>query len=144
MEISLKRVLWAGLAAGVVVALAGAGLVPIVGDDMAAAMARFQLAPMGPAAMAYFAAVSLLNGLAVVALHAVLLPLLKSWVQAALVAAGALWLFGYTLPNFANVAYGFMPMKLTIIGTLWGVLELGAGSLIGARLYRGSRPAPRA
>jgi hypothetical protein len=139
MPINLKRVIVGGLVAGLVVSVLGFGLVPIVGDEMRATLARFQLPPLSSGAMAYFGMVSLVMGLVLVWLYAALQPRMRPGPRTALTAAVAVWLVGYAVPNFANVAYGFMPLRLTVIGTLWGFLELGAGSLVGARLYDGGK-----
>jgi fatty acid desaturase len=136
MAINPKRVLLSGLLAGLSVSVCGLGLVPIVGHEMDGVLARFQLPPLSPAAMAYFLFTSLALGIALVWLYAAFQPRMEPGVKTALVAALTVWVIGYALPNFANVAYGFMPLRLTVVGTLWGLLELGVGSLVGARLYR--------
>ena len=34
------------------------------------------------------------------------------------------------------VVYGFMPLKLTVIGTIWGLGELLLAGIVGAKLYK--------
>ncbi|HET9929330.1 MAG TPA: hypothetical protein VFQ35_01525, partial [Polyangiaceae bacterium] len=74
MAINLKRVLVGGLVAGLTVAVCGAALVPIVGDEMREALSRLRLPPLTPGAMAYFGLVSLVIGLVLVWLYAALQP----------------------------------------------------------------------
>jgi hypothetical protein len=50
--------------------------------------------------------------------------------------AFVVWLFGYFFANTSMVVYGFMPAKLTAIGTAWGLLELTVASLVGSRFYK--------
>ncbi|HBZ26568.1 MAG TPA: hypothetical protein DEO54_10115 [Rikenellaceae bacterium] len=40
------------------------------------------------------------------------------------------------LPPLSNLAYGFMPVKLTVIGTIWGLGELLLAGIVGSRLYK--------
>ena len=34
------------------------------------------------------------------------------------------------------VVYGFMPVRLTVIGTFWGLSELILASIVGSKLYK--------
>ncbi len=44
------------------------------------------------------------------------------------------YLFLNTRDNL--VAYGFMPLNPVVIGTVWGLLELLAGGIVGSILYK--------
>ena len=136
MGINIKRVLLGGLVAWVVIAVCGFALVPMIGKEMDAVLAGFSLPPLGIGAMIYFAFVSLCVGMFLVWLFAAMLPRFKNRTKTALIAVLIVWVFGYCLHSFSMVAYGFMPMKITFIGTAWGLLELIAGSLIGTRFYK--------
>jgi hypothetical protein len=136
MGINIKRVLIGGLVAGVVIICSAIAMVPVVGNEMDLALLRFGLPPLSKGAMAYFAGVSLMLGMTLVWLHAAMLPRLKQRTKTAIAAALILWLHGCFFANVAMVMYGFMPVKLTVIGTTWGLFELLAGSLIGTRFYR--------
>lgn len=46
-----------------------------------------------------------------------------------------IWFLAYFGPNASNVAYGFMPISLTVVGTVWGLVELVVAGAVGARLY---------
>lgn len=139
MQINMPRVWFGGLVAGLTVMVSGAALVPMVGNDMDMALARLGLPPLSPAAMAYFVLVSFIVGIVLVWLYAAFIPRLGARITTALTAAAIVWLIGYLLPNVAKVFYGFLPVKLTLIGTAWGLIELAAGSLIGSRLYKERR-----
>ena len=55
--------------------------------------------------------------------------------KAAFIASILVWLLSYVFGNVSMAAYGFLPMGMTILGTLWGLVELVLAGLIGARLY---------
>jgi hypothetical protein len=131
-----KRIVLGGLIAAVIIILSAITMVPVVGNEMDLALAKFNLPPLSTGDMAYFVVVSLVLGFAVVWLYAVMLPRLKSHTKTAITAALFMWLIGYFFPNISMVVYGFMPVKLTIIGTVWGFFELLIASLIGTRFYK--------
>ncbi|MBK6909413.1 MAG: hypothetical protein IPK53_04840 [bacterium] len=136
MQINLCRVIRGGLVAGLLIIISAVTMVPVVGDDMNMALARFNLPPLSLGAMVYFAFVSISMGILLVWLYAALIPRFGKGPKTALIAAFILWFMGNLLPNVANVFYGFMPVKLTIIGIIWGLGELFVGSLVGTRIYR--------
>jgi hypothetical protein len=140
MDINLKRVIIGGLVAGIVILLCGSALVPLVGKDMDMALARFNLPPLSVGAMVYFVFTSLITGIVLVWMYAAMLPRLKHRTKTAISAAMILWLLAYFFANVAMVAYGFMPVKLTVIGTAWGLIETLAGGLIGTRFYKEKSP----
>lgn len=136
MQINTCRVVRGGLVAGLIIIASAFTMVPVVGDEMNMALARFDLPPLSPAAMVYFTFVSISMGIVLVWLYAALIPRLKPGPKTALIVAFIVWFVGYLLPNVANVFYGFMPVKLTIIGVVWGLAELVIGSLVGSRFYK--------
>lgn len=136
MSIRASRVLWPGLAAGLVINLSAFTMVPVVGGRFDEALAARGLPPLGPGAMAFFALVSLSLGVVLVWLYAAIRPRLGPGPRTAVVAAAVLWLVGYLLPNAALAVYGFLPAALTAVGTLWGLGELLVAGLLGAKLYR--------
>ena len=141
-EIHTRRVLIGGLAAGITIILSALGMVPLVGKEMDMTLARCGLPPLSKFAMAFFAVESLILGLTLVWLYAAMLPRLKQGTKTAIIAASIVWLLAYFFANFAMVIYGFMPARLAIIGTGWGLLELLLASLIGSRFYE-ERTDPR-
>jgi hypothetical protein len=46
----------------------------------------------------------------------------------------------YFLSNVSLLAYGFMPVKLTVIGTIWGLGELLLAGIVGSKLYKDVKP----
>lgn len=135
MAINPKRVLTGGLVAGVIILASAVLMVPVVGDQMDKALEARNLPAMGGGAMAFFALVSLSNGVALVWLYAAVRPRLGPGPRTAALVSLLVWFLAYFLANAANVAYGFMPVRLTVIGTAWGLVELLVAGMVGARLY---------
>ena len=122
--------------AGVVIIASAFFMVPVVGGQMDQALAARGLPPLSPMAMGFFTLSSLAHGLFLGWFYAAIRPRFGPGPRTAALTGLAVWVIAYGLPNLANVAYGFMPLKLTVIGTAWGLVELLTASLIGARLYR--------
>ena len=136
MNINLRSVLFAGLIAGLAIILSAATMVPIVGNEFDENLARFDLPPLGVGAIFYFTSVSLLFGIVVVFIYAAILPGMVTKYKAAIISSLLIWFLAYFLPNVSMIVYGFMPVKLTIIGTIWGLGEILLAGMVGARLYK--------
>lgn len=136
MAINLRRVLTAGLVAGLTISLSAIAMVPVVGDHMDAALEARGVPPLSTAAMAFFVAQSFLTGVLLVWLYAAVQPRLRPGPKTAAIVAGFVWLVGGCMANVSNVAYGFMPVGLTVVGTMWSLVELQLASQVGAYLYR--------
>lgn len=114
----------------------GSGLVPIIGRQMDEVLMKCSLPPLSAGAMIYFAIISLLLGVCIVGLYALIKPQFKSKKKAIIIISILIWYLYYICPNFALVAYGIMPFKLAAIGTAWGLLELLPSAVAGAKLYK--------
>lgn len=136
MAINGKRVLLGGLVAGLIINASAVLMVPVVGDRMTEALAARNVPPMGGGAMAFVVGVSFALGILLVGLYAAVRPRLGPGPRTAALCSLFLWFVSYFLANASNVAYGFMPMGLTVIGTAWGLVELLLAGWVGARLYR--------
>lgn len=132
----ITSVLKGGLVAGFIIILSAATMVPVVGNEMDMALAKFNLPPLSIGAMLFFFVVSLSLGITLIWLYAALLPRFKHRIKTAIIAALLIWFIGNFLANVSNVVYGFMPVKLTIIGIVWGLGELLLAGLIGSRFYK--------
>lgn len=135
MAINQLRVLKAGIAAGIVIIVSGVAMVPVVGDQMQAALKNRGLPPIGYGAMLYFALHSLVLGLVIVWLYAALQARFGQGLRTALVVSALVWFLAYFSANAAMVAYGFLPLILTAVGTAWGLVELLLAGTVGARIY---------
>jgi len=135
MTINIKRFITSGLVAGVIIIIIGFALVPIIGNQMNDVLKSLSLPPLSPAAMGFFAFVSMANGMAVTGLYILIESHFKSKMKAAFLASIVFWFFSYFLSSAALVAYGFMPFTLTAIGTGWGILEVVIAGIVSSKLY---------
>ncbi|MBI3124217.1 MAG: hypothetical protein HYZ10_07420 [Ignavibacteriales bacterium] len=134
MKVTL--ILKTGLIAGLIIILSAATMVPVVGNEMDMALAKFNLPPLSIGDMIFFFFVSLFLGIMLMWLYSVLLSIYKLRLKTIIISALIIWIPGNLLANVSNVVYGFMPVKLTIIGTVWGFGELLIAGLIGSRFYK--------
>jgi hypothetical protein len=136
MKINVKSLFTSGFVAGIIIMIVGGGLVPIIGNQMDEVLKNRLLPPLSNGAMAYFALNSIMLGIGVMGLYALIKTIIHTKLWAVILTSLLFWFFTYFLANAALVAYGFMPLGLTIIGTAWGLLELHIGVLIGSMLYK--------
>jgi hypothetical protein len=136
MSINFKSVIISGLVAGLIINVSGILMVPMVGKEMEVALLNRGLPPMGGGAMAFFGIMSLILGMFIVWLYATLIESLGSGPKTALIVSLVVWFLTYFWANASMVAYGFMPVLLTVIGTICGLVELVVAGQVGARLYK--------
>jgi len=134
-NIKFKHIITSGLLAGLLILIIGAGLFPILGNQMDEILESRGVSPMGTGSMVFFASISLVNGIAIVWIYAFIENRFKSKLKAIIIVSVSFWFFTYFLSNSALVAYGFMPLSFVAIGTIWGLLELFIAALVGAKLY---------
>lgn len=134
MKVTL--LLKAGLIAGFIIILSAATMVPVVGDEMDLALAKFNLPPLSIGDMIFFFFMSLFLGIMLMWLYLVLFSIYKQRIKTIIIAVLIIWIPGNLLANVSNVVYGFMPIKLTIIGIIWGLGELLVAGLIGSRFIK--------
>jgi hypothetical protein len=136
MSINMKSVLISGSVAGMMIIASAMAMVPVVGNEMDRTLADRGLPPLSKPAMAYFALFSLIMGLFLVWLYAVAKTHFGPGKKTALIVSFTVWFLAYFLSNASKVAYGFMPIRLTVIGTAWGLVELLLAGMIGSCLYK--------
>ena len=135
MNINVRSVLTSGLVAGLIINASAIFMVPVVGHQMDEALNARNLPPMGGGALAYFGVMSLLLGVVLVWLYAAVRPRFGPGPKTAAIASILVWFLAYFFANASNVVFGFMPTQLTVIGTIWGLVELVMAGEVGARLY---------
>ncbi len=135
-SINLKSVLITGFISGIIILISALSMVPAVGNEMDEILAGRGLPPLSNWAMVFFCFVSISNGILLAFLYSILKPLFLSKIKTAIISSLIVFFFGYVLSNASLVAYGFMPLKFTIIGTAWGLGELLLAGLVGSRLYK--------
>lgn len=136
LKINLKNIFISGSVAGLIIIIIGGCLVPLIGNQMDEVLKNRLLPPLSIGAMIYFAFNSIVFGIGVMGFYALIKTIIKSRFKAIFTASLIFWFFTYFLANAALIAYGFMPIGLTVIGTMWGLLELFLGVMVGSKLYR--------
>ena len=136
MKINIKSVLTGGLVAGLFINLSAIGMLPIVGNEMDLVLASRGLPPLSNMAMLFFSGVSFISGISLVFLYAFAKEQLGSGIKTALIVSFGYWFPTYFLANVSMVFYGFMPVRLTVIGTAWGLGELLLAGIVGSKLYK--------
>jgi len=135
MAINVKGVLTSGLVAGLIINVSAIFMVPVVGNQMEEALKARNVPPMGGGAMAYFGVMSFVLGVILVWLYAAVRPRLGPGPKTAAIVSILVWFLAYFFANVSNVVFGFMPLHLTVMGTVWGLVELLVAGEVGARLY---------
>lgn len=136
MSINVKSVLTSGLISGIVINLSAIGMVPIVGNEMDEVLASRGLPPLSNMAMLFFSMISFIFGISLVWLYALVKEQLGAGTKTAIIVSLIFWFLTYFLSNVSLVVYGFMPVRLTVIGTAWGLGELMLASIVGSKLYK--------
>ncbi len=135
--INTGRVIAGGLVAGLIINISETILNAFaVSRQMDAALAARNLPPVTGGAIAYFVLWGFATGILLVWLYAAIRPRFGPGPKTAVCAALVVWFLAYLSSGAAMVATGIMPLGLTVIGWVWGVVELIAASLAGARIYQ--------
>lgn len=135
MTIKIKNILVNGLIAGIIISFSALTMIPVVGNEMDSVLANRGLPPLSNVAMVYFCCISFVFGISLIFLYAVLRPQFQSRIKTAIIASIIVWVLAYLINNMSLFVYGFMPAKLSIIGTIWGLMELLLASIIASKLY---------
>jgi apolipoprotein N-acyltransferase len=131
------RVLAGGLVAGLIINIGESILnVPLAGEELAQALEARNLPPVGGGAIAYFIGMCFLLGILMVWIYAAVRPRLGPGPKTAVIVALLTWFMTLVWSGGAQVAMGIMPLRLTIFGLGWGLVEFIIASLVGAKLYR--------
>lgn len=136
MKINVKSVLTSGLIAGLLISLSAITMVPVVGNEMDQVLESRNLPPLSNMAMLFFVILSFINGISLILLYALVKERLGAGIRTAVIVSVAFWFITYFLSNASLIAYGFMPVRLTIIGTIWGLGELLLAGIVGSKLYK--------
>jgi hypothetical protein len=140
MKINLKSELTSGLTSGLVsgfiISVIGLIMIPVAGNEMDLVLANRGLPPLSNIAMLYFCIIPFIYGIILVLLYSVLKDYFGAGIKTAILVSIVLWFMTYFLSNVSLVVYGFMPVKLTVIGTVWGLGELLLAGIIGSKLYK--------
>ena len=137
-RINFGRVLLGGILAGVVLNVGEYLLNEVVmGAEMREMMAKHNFVmPTGPSFMIMAVGVTLVMGIVMVWVYALVRPRLGPGPKAAIVAAVIMW-FGVYLYNagFFIMIFG-TPLKSMLIACVWGLVEYSLAAIAGAWVYK--------
>jgi hypothetical protein len=137
-RINLGRVLLGGILAGIVLNVGEYVLNEVVmAAEMRQMMAKHNFTmPTGPNFMIMAVGVTLLLGIVMIAVYALIRPRLGPGPKAAIVAALVMW-FGVYLYNagFFIMIFG-TPAKSMAIACVWALVEYSLAAIAGAWIYR--------
>lgn len=134
--INLKSVLLTGLLCGITILISGLTMIPVAGNEMNEILASRGAPPLSNWAIIMICIVSISNGVFIVFLYSLLKPFWVSKIKTAIISSLIVFIYTYFFSNVSLVIYGFMPLKFTIMGTLWGLGELLLAGLVAAKFYR--------
>ena len=135
-KINWTRVILGGLVAGVVINVSEFLLNGVIlAKDMEAAMSALGRQVSG-SALAMFTVWGFLVGIFAIWLYAAIRPRYSSGPKTAACAGAAVWGLGYLLAAVTPLALHLFPRRLMAVGLAVGLVEVIAGTLAGAWLYR--------
>ncbi|MBK7628684.1 MAG: hypothetical protein IPJ16_16055 [Bacteroidales bacterium] len=136
MKINVKSVITSGLIAGLLISLSAITMVPVAGNEMDQVLESRGLPPLSTLAMLYFVVLSFIRGIFLILLYVLVKERLGAGIKTAVIVSVVFWFLTYFLSNVSLAVYGFMPVRLTVIGIIWGLGELIIGGIVGSRLYK--------
>lgn len=136
-RINVGRVISGGLLCGLVINISETILNTVVaGSDMEAALKARNLPPLGMSPIIGFVLTTFLLGIAIVWLYAAVRPRLGPGVKTAVITGFVVWVIGYAYSGLGMTFMGFFPLGLMTFTLVWGLVEVIAGAVAGAWLYR--------
>jgi hypothetical protein len=136
-HIDTTRVMLGGLLAGLVINISEFVLNGVVlAADMQAALARLSLPPVSGNAVAVFLLMGFVLGIAIVWLYAAIRPRFGPGPTTAAYAGLLVWFLAYVWGSVGYVVMGLFPLRLVMIGVVWGLFEVVIAAVAGAWAYR--------
>jgi hypothetical protein len=147
-RINTGRVIIGGIIAGIICFL-GDGIVHgvLLKEHWAAIMAALGRSGAGNLAQrgfGYFLVYDLLKGVLAIWIYAAALPRFGAGAGSALLAAFTVWLLVIPVPTLGLLPMAFFSAKFAVLWSLYGLLPIIIGTLIGAFFYREGATRPLA
>ncbi len=138
-NINWARVFGGGLLAGLIINIGEFILnEPILGAEFEEVMADMNREPPGTGAIMIFVTMGFALGIFAVWLYAAIRPRFGPGAKTAACAGLIVWGLAWLYPNIGFMAMDFFPMKLLLIITVWGLVEVTLATVAGAWLYQES------
>ena len=136
-KINFGRVLLGGIVAGLVIDISEFILnTAVVGADMNAALTRMNLPPIGNQAAAIFVVLGFIVGILAIWLYAAIRARYGPGPKTALRSGATVWFFAYLYSGIGMMCMGMFPVRVMVIGLVWGLVEILVASEVGAYLYK--------
>jgi hypothetical protein len=139
-KINIGRVLLGGIVAGIVSDLLGT-LVDgyLLAPKWTAGMARLGHGGISPNQWVWLNLIGIAGSIAMIWIYAAIRPRFGAGPKTAILAGLVVWFLGTLLPNVSFMwVTGFFGRRLTALTTAGGLIEVVAGALVGAALYKES------
>jgi len=134
--INYGRVILGGLLAGLLINISETLLNAVVlASQMAAAVQRMNLPPIGGQAIGGFILFGFVLGVGCVWLYAAIRPRFGPGVGTAACAGAVVWFFAYLYPSTGMALMHMFPRRVLAVGVAWGLVELIMATVAGAWLY---------
>jgi hypothetical protein len=135
--INYRRVLLGGLIAGVVINIGEYLLNEVVlVRQMEETLRRFSIPRPGVNFIALAVLLTLLLGIVIVLLYAMIRRRFGPGPRTAVVAGLIAWFSVYVYAGILSGALLAIPVRLLILGILWGLVEYSLGAVLGAWVYQ--------
>jgi hypothetical protein len=132
-----KRLLLGGLVAGLFVNITETFFnMVLMAKPFEEALKALNLPPMDPRVIGFYVAWGFAQGLLSVWLYAAIRPRYGEGPLTAIRVGLVIWFLAYLWPGLSNAFLQIMPMKATLMGAGWGLVEAPLTAMIGAWLYR--------
>ena len=136
-KINVGRVVAGGIVAGIVINIFEDVLNGVLlSSHWAPIMQSMNLSMPGTNAIVAFNIDGLILGLAAVWTYAAIRPRFGAGFMTAVYAALQVWAVGYALPNLTNHFLGFVPMYMTLVVIVVGLIEIVVATVAGAFFYQ--------
>ncbi len=140
-NINVGRVVLGGLLAGLILNIGEFILnEPILGKEWASTMESMNRPAISSGAIVCFVLMTFVLGIFTVCLYAAIRPRFGPGPKTAILAGLSVWFLTALWPAVGFAAMGLFPLRLLVIGIVWGFFELPLAALAGAWLYREEEP----
>jgi hypothetical protein len=133
-KINLKGVIVGGFVAGLILTAVYYVLWGVIfAKDLAAAFQAMGKTP--PRSPALFIVLDFLYGIALVYLYAAIRPRFGPGPKTAIGAGLIMWVIAVLLRELGEAPFGVVPLRLSIVGTVVGLVLMPVAAVAGARFY---------
>ncbi|MFN7945663.1 MAG: hypothetical protein U0Z53_09940 [Blastocatellia bacterium] len=136
-KINWSRVLLGGLLAGLVMNTGEFVLNGVLfTKEIEEATRKLSLPAPGGDFIAKAVVMMFIVGIIAVFIYAAIRPRFGAGPKTGIVAGLLVWLLAFVYPALMNTMMGIFPLRLTVIGLVWGLVEVTVATVTGAWLYR--------